>query len=145
MKNEKGFSLIYLVITIIVIIIITTITLNSSDKIVNDAVGSKKSAEAVIDDDKIREIITYEIAGTTELIDLDIDFKRVSLSNLLKVKYNENEYGDGYVLYLSEQDIKMVENKTGKQGLVPYKELTKSYVVNIETGEFLRLEDDWSF
>lgn len=145
MKNEKGFSLIYLVITIIVIIIIATITLNSSDRIVDDAIDSKKSAEATIDDDKIKEIIMYEIAGTTELIDLDIDFKRISLSNLLKVKYKENEYGDGYVLYLSEKDIKTVEKKTGKQGLESYKELSRSYVVNSQTGEFLRLEDDWSF
>ena len=54
MKNEKGFSLMYLVITIIVIIIIAAITINSSNIVVDDAIGSKNTAEAAIDDDKIR-------------------------------------------------------------------------------------------
>lgn len=145
MKNEKGFSLMYLVITIIVIIIIAAITINSSNRVVDDAIDSKKSAEAAIDDDKIREIISLEIAGTKELIDVDIDYKRIELSGALKVSYKANEYGDGYVLYLSEQDIKKVEERTGKVGLEAYKELTRSYIVDTATGEYIRLEDEWSF
>ena len=145
MKNEKGFSLMYLVITIIVIIIIAAITINSSNRVVDDAIGSKNTAEAAIDDDKIREIITLELAGTKELIDVDIDYKRIELSNALKVTYKADEYVEGYVLYLSEKDIKKVEERTGRVGLEAYKELTRSYVVNTETGEFVRLEDEWSF
>lgn len=93
----------YLVITIIVIIIIAAITINSSNRVVDDAIGSKNTAEATIDDDKIREIITLELAGTKELIDVDIDYKRIELSNALKVTYKADEYGEGYVLYLSEK------------------------------------------
>lgn len=144
MKNEKGFSLIVLVITIIVLLILATITFNSSIRLVDDAVESKKSAEETIDDDKIKEILTYELAGTYELIDIEINLKRIELSNSLKIEYDRNEYGLGYVLYLSENDIKKVEQKTGEVGLKSYKDLTKSYLVN-SSGEFLRLEEEWKF
>lgn len=144
MKNEKGFSLIVLVITIIIILILTAITLDSSNEVVDDAVESKKSADAAIDDDKIKEILIYELAGTHELIDIEIDLKRIKLSDSLKIEYDRDEYGFGYVLYIAEEDIEKVEDKTGEIGLKSYKDLTKSYIVN-SSGEFLRLEEEWEF
>lgn len=144
MNNEKGFSLIVLVITIIVILILTMITLDSSSEVIDDAVESKKSADATIDDDKIEEILVYELAGTYELIDIEIELKRIALSDTLKVKYGRDEYGFGYVLYIAEEDIEKVEDKTGEIGLKSYKDLTKSYIVN-SSGEFFRLEEEWEF
>ena len=131
MREDRGFSLIVLVITIIVILILTTITFRSSNE--------------VIDDDKIKEIMTYELAGTKELIDVEIDLKRIELSDTLKIKYEGNEYGIGYSLYLSNEDIDKVENTTGLTGLKPFKELTKSYVVDYTTGKYKRLENEWQF
>lgn len=92
MKNEKGFSLIVLVITIIVIIILAAISLNSSNEVVDEAIDSKIQAEAKIDDDKINEIITYEIAGTKELIDPDINLERIDLNDSLKIEYDGKVY-----------------------------------------------------
>ena len=92
MKNEKGFSLIVLVTTIIVIIIIAAISLNSSNDVIDEATDSKIKAEAKIDDDKIDEIITYEVAGTKELIDPDIDFERIELNDSLKIEYDGSVY-----------------------------------------------------
>ena len=109
MREDRGFSLIVLVITIIVILILTTITFRSSNEVIDDAVDSKNKAEATIDDDKIKEIMTYELAGTKELIDVEIDLKRIELSDTLKIKYEGNEYGIGYSLYLSNEDIDKVE------------------------------------
>lgn len=145
MREERGFSLIVLVITIIVILILTTITFRSSNEVIDDAVDSKNKAEATIDDDKIKEIMTYELAGTKELIDVEIDLKRIELSDTLKIKYEENEYGIGYSLYLSNEDIDKVEKATGLAGLKPFKELTKSYVVDYTTGKYKRLENEWEF
>ena len=145
MREDRGFSLIVLVITIIVILILTTITFRSSNEVIDDAVDSKNKAEATIDDDKIKEIMTYELAGTKELIDVEIDLKRIELSDTLKIKYEGNEYGIGYSLYLSNEDIDKVENTTGLTGLKPFKELTKSYVVDYTTGKYKRLENEWQF
>ena len=145
MREDRGFSLIVLVITIIVILILTTITFRSSNEVIDDAVDSKNKAEATIDDDKIKEIMTYELAGTKERIDVELDLKRIELSDTLKIKYEGNEYGIGYSLYLSNEDIDKVENTTGLTGLKPFKELTKSYVVDYTTGKYKRLENEWQF
>lgn len=146
MKNEKGFSLIVLVITIIVIIILAAITFTSSTDVVDQAGEGKQSAEAAIDDDKIREIMTYELAGTYELIDIEIDLKRVELSADMQIEYDGVTYGYGYALYLAEDDIEKVEAKTGEVDYYkPYKDLTKSYVVNYTTGDYKRLQEDWKF
>ncbi len=145
MKEEKGFSLMVLVITIVTIIILAAIALASSNGLIDDAIDSKKSTEAILDDEKIKEIMTYELAGTKELIDIEIDLKRVELSDTLCVLYDGNEYGNGYSLYLSEQDIEKVSTATGLTGLKAYKELTKSYLVDYVKGKFVRLENDWTF
>lgn len=146
MKNEKGFSLIVLVITIIVVIILAAITLRSSDGVIDDSLGAKNAAEAAMDDDKIKEIMTYELAGTQELIDLEIDFKRLELSDTLQIEYEGKVYGYGYALYLCENDIEKVEAETGKSDYFKsYKDLTKSYVVDYTTGDYKRLEDVWEF
>ena len=145
MKNNKGFSLTVLLVTIVVILILAAISLTSYSYIIQDAGESKNKAEARIDDDKIKEIMTYELAGTTEFIDVDIDFKRIELSDTLQIEYGEVLYGTNYDLYLSEDDIEKVEKATGEVGLKPYKQLTKSYVVNYMSGDFVRLENDWKF
>ena len=147
MKNERGFSLIVLVITIIVLLILTAITLNSSDKIVDDSIDSQKAANAAIDDDKIMEIMTYELAGTLELIDIEIDQKRIELrSGDREIIYDGVPYRDGFALYLAEEDIEKVENKMGTFNYYkPYKNLTKSYIVDYKTGTYIRLEEKWNF
>lgn len=53
--------------------------------------------------------------------------------------------GNGWVLYFTNNDIKKVTEKTGLTGLKVYKELTKSYVVNVATGKYKRLQEDWNF
>ncbi len=145
MKEEKGFSLMVLVITIVVLIILAAITINSSDIAIGDAIDTKKETEARIDDDKIKEIMTYELAGTKELIDEEIDLKRVELNDTLIVQYKDEEYGNGYSLYLSEKDINKTSVATGESGYKPFKEITKSYLVNYVTGEYVRLEEEWKF
>ena len=146
MKNEKGFSLMVLVVTIVVLIILASITLNSSDQVIDDSIEAKKKAEATIDDDKIKEIMTYELAGTTELIDIEIDLKRVELSEDIQIEYNGVTYKDGSVLYISEKDIEKIEAKTGEYDKYKsFKDLTKSYIVNSDEGTYIRLEEDWKF
>ena len=146
MKNERGFSLIVLVITIIVIIILAAITLNSSDEVIEDSLEAKKAAEAAVDDNKIKEIMTYELAGTYELIDVEIDLKRVELNENMQIVYDGVTYGYGYALYMTEEDSEKVEAKTGVVDYYKsYKDLTKSYVVDYTTGDYKRLEEDWKF
>lgn len=145
MKKENGFSLIVLVVTIVVLIILAAITFTTSGDAIDKAGESKEEAEATMDDDKIKEIITYEMAGTKELIDIEIDFKRVELNENLRVKYNDKEYGIGFSLYLSEKDITKVEEATGESGWKSYKDITKSYIIESETGTFIRLKDEWEF
>lgn len=146
MKNQKGISIVVLIVTIIAIILLSIITLNFSTILVDDSIDAKKEAEISMDNDKIREIITYEIAGTEELIDAEIDLKRIALSDTLKIEYSGEIYGENYTLYLSEKDIKKVEAITGKNNYFkPYKDITKSYIVKDKTEEFIRLEEDWKF
>lgn len=147
MKNERGFSLMVLIITIIVIIILAIITMNASFDSVDEAIDSEKKAQAAIDNDKIREIMTYELAGTIELIDVDIDQKRIELrSGDREIVYDGVTYRDGFALYLAEDDIAKVENKMGTFNYYkPYKDLTKSYVVDYRTGTYIRLEEEWDF
>lgn len=57
----------------------------------------------------------------------------------------EKYIGNGWALYFANEDIKKVTEKTGLTGLKVYKELTKSYVVNISSGEYKRLQADWNF
>ena len=146
MKNQKGFSLIVLVITMIVLIIILTIVINPSAKVLDDTEKSKELAEASIDNDKIQQIINYELAGTQDLIDIEIDMKRIELSNDITVHNNGNTYGDGWVLYICERDIPKIERKTGNEDFYKsYKDITRSYVVNKNSGTYIRLEYDWKF
>lgn len=147
MKNERGFSLIVLVITIIVLLILTAITFNSSDRIVDDSIESQKAANAAMDNDKIMEVMTYELAGTVELIDIEIDQKRIELrSGDREIVYDGVPYRDGFALYISEGDIAKVENKMGTSNYYkPYNNLTKSYIVDYSTGTYIRLEEEWDF
>ena len=145
MKNESGFSMIVLVVTIVILLILTGITFNASGDAIDDAAKSKETAEATMDDDKIKEIMTYELAGTKELIDIEIDLKRVELDETLKVKYEDKEYGIGYCLYISDKDIEKVEEATTIEGWKSYKEITRSYVVDYTTGKYIRLQEDWEF
>lgn len=147
MKNEKGFSLIVLVLTIIIMIIIIAITMDPSTEVIDEADKSKQAVEAAQDDQKIKEIITYEIGGTTELIDPNIDFMRLPLSNDIQVKYQDITYGVGYVLYLSDKDLEKVSIKTATTNYYqPFKDLTESYVVDTNTGSYIRLDtNDWAF
>lgn len=161
MKNEKGISLIVLIIMIVVIIVLAVITMSASDDLIDDTVKSKEEAEITMDNEKIKEIMTYELAGTEELIDVDIDLKRIELSDELKIEYKEKQengsekiyyFGKGYTLYLSEKDIEKAEEATGSGDYFKsYKGITKSYVVAHESGDFKRLEvkdyisDDWKF
>ena len=161
MKNEKGISLIVLIIMIVVIIILSAITMNSSDDAIDESIDVKKKAQTTLDNEKIEEIMTYELSGRTELIDAEIDLKRVNLSDDLKIEYKEKQsdgsekvyyFGDKYTLYLSEKDIEKTEEATGSGDYFkPYKDISKSYVVSHESGEYKRLEvddyleDDWKF
>lgn len=146
MKSEKGVSLIVLVISIIVLIILSAITINSTDNSLDNSIEAKKAAEAKMDDEKIKELITYELAGTYDLIDVEIDLKRIVLADTLQIEYEGITYGEGYTLYLSDEDVKKVEQKTGMTDYYKsYKDITKSYVVNSSTGDFKRLEEDWEF
>ena len=147
MKNERGFSLIVLVITIIVLLILTAITLNSSNQVVDDSIESQKAANAAMDNDKIMEIMTYELAGSLELIDIEIDQKRIELrSGDREIVYDDITYRDGFALYIAEEDIAKVENKMGTFNYYkPYKDLTKSYIVDYKTGTYIRLEEKWDF
>lgn len=146
LKNEKGISLITLVITIVTIIILASITLGPSGGAVDESVEAKEKAEAEIDNQKIEEIITYELAQTNELIDLEIDLKRINLSDTLQVDNSGDIYGNGYTLYLAKRDIYKVEAKTGSGDYFkPYKDLFKSYVVNHSSGEYKRLVNEWKF
>ena len=54
---------------------------------------------------KKEEILIYEYAGTYELIDIEIDLKRVQLSDDLQIEYDDEVYGYDCVLYLAEEDI----------------------------------------
>ena len=145
MKNQKGVSIVVLIVTIIVIILLSIITLSFSSRLVDDSIDAKKEAEISMDNEKIKEIITYEIAGTEELIDPEIDLKRIKLSDSIKIEYSGEIYGDKYTLYLSEKDIEKVEAVTGNNYYKPYKGITKSYIVKDKTEEFIRLEEDWEF
>ena len=147
MKNEKGFSLIVLIVTIIIIIILATITMRSSLDSIDEAAETEKKSLAAIDNDKIREIMTYELAGTVELIDIEIDQKRVELiSGEREIVYDGVTYKDGNALYISEDDVTKVENKMGTFNYYkPYKDLTKSYIVDYSTGTYIRLEEEWNF
>ena len=146
MKNQKGFSLIVLVITIVVIIILAAITLTPGTKVIDDSANSKEQAEATLDDDKIRSIITYEVAGTTELINPEIDLMRLQLDNSTQVVYKGVSYGTGYTLYIAKQDIAKIEQKTGRSDYYKsFNDLTKSYIVDNNSGTFTRLVEDWSF
>ena len=145
MKSEKGVSIVVLIVTIIVIILLSIITLNFSSRLVDDSIDAKKEAEIGMDNEKIKEILTYEIAGTEELIDPEIDLKRIKLSDTIKIEYSGEVYGEKYTLYLAEEDIKKVEAVTGNNYYKPYKDITKSYIVKDKTEEFIRLEEDWEF
>lgn len=156
MNNKKGFSLIVLIITIVVIIILAAITMNTSDYIIDDSSKAKNEAEAAMDEDKIKETLLYELAGTHELIDVEIEFKRLKLSDDLQIEYeikDENyevtevkTFGKGYVLYIAEKDIDKIANKTGSGDYFKsYKGITRSYVVNTTSEEFFRLQEDWHF
>ena len=147
MKSEKGFSLIVLVLTIIIMLIIISIAMKNSTEILDETEEGKKSVEATEDDQKIKEIITYELAGTTELIDPSIDLMRLPLSNEIQVKYEDVIYGTGFVLYLSDKDLEKVEKITDTIGYYQsFKELTESYVVDYQSGNYVRLKtEEWSF
>ena len=145
LKNEKGISLIVLIIMIVVIIILSVITINSSDNTIDESISAKEKAEEEMDNEKIKEIITYEMTGTEELIDVEIDFKRVELNDTVKISYSGENYGEGYSLYLSEKDIKKAEAKLGtKNYYKPYKDITKSYIVG-SSGDYIRLKEEWDF
>lgn len=145
MKNEKGISLMVLIIMIVVIIILSVITIRSSDSTVDESIDAKEKAEETMDNEKIKEIITYEMAGTEELIDIEIDLKRVELNESLKIKYSGDVYGEGYTLYISEKDIKKIESETGNSNYYkPYKDITKSYIVG-NSGDYIRLREEWNF
>ena len=144
MKNDKGISLIVLIIMIVVIIILSIITMRTSGDTVDESIEAKEKAQIVLDNEKIEEIITYELAENMELIDVEIDLKRIKLNDSLKLEYSGETYGEGYTLYLSEKDIEKVEKVTGSGDFFKsYKGITKSYVVNHESCEYIRLLEEW--
>lgn len=145
LKNENGISLIVLIIMIVVIIILSVMTIGSSGNTVDESISAKEKAEEEMDNEKIKELITYEIAGTVELIDVEIDLKRIELSGDREINYNGKTYGKGYYLYLSEKDIKKVEEETATNNYYkPYKDITKSYIVG-NSGDYIRLKEEWKF
>ena len=146
MKTEKGYSLIVLVLTIVVMVILIAIALKPSTQVLDDTEEAKKQAEAAIDDDKIKEIINYETAGIPDLIDVEIVYKRIPLTEDIAVSNKGITYGTGWTLYIAERDIEKIEEKTGQRNYYkPYNDITRSYVVDTDTGHFVRLEVDWTF
>ena len=121
-------------------------TINDSSVTIDESIDAKEKAQITLDNEKIEEILTYELAENHDLIDLEINLKRLQLNDSIQIEYNGNIYGTGYTLYLSEKDIKKVEEITGSGDYFKsYKDLSKSYIVGHEAGDYIRLSETWNF
>lgn len=140
MKNEKnsGISMITIVITIIVMLILATVAIMSSTRMIDDSSNAKESANADFDNDKIRTILTQAIYDTSAREGIPL-----VTGSLVIVGPDEKEYGTGWYLLPggTDDDLDVIAKKTGRPSIEKYKDLTASYVVDYDNGDFARIKE----
>ena len=143
MKNENGFSLFVMVITIVVMIILAVILVKPNSNLLDDSAKTKEQSESREDEERINEVLTYENAGLYDMIDTDIELMRVQLSNSVKVKYSGEYYGNNCYLYIGKNDVSKVANALEISDYYkPFNGISKSYVVDLSSSpeKLIRLE-----
>ncbi len=136
-KSNNGISMITLVITIIVIIILASVALNGSTRMMGDANKAREDANADMDNDTIRTILTYAITDN----DAKVGFE---LTESIVVKDSgDREYGKGFYLIPggTKYDLATIEQRTGQSNIKAYKDITAAYVVDYDNGTFVRLDE----
>ena len=143
-KNNKGVSLIALIITIIVILILTGITIHNFNK------SSERATTSKILNEFIEVENAVAILGKMHNMDSSVHvYIGQPLSKDFPLIVNNKEYGDGYY-YLKEKDlIQLGVNSTSRNYIVNYvteevvatepytvdnrQVYTKSDLINVET------------
>ena len=138
LKNNKGVSMISLVITIIVIIILSAVALSNSSDMIDDSMIAVSEADKMEDNDTIRTLLTYAITDRSARMGIAL-----SDSTNVVIGSGDVNYGTGYYLIVggSGDTVKKIEEKTGATGLKAYKDLTAPYVVNYDMGTYERIEE----
>ena len=137
-NENRGVSMVTLVVTIVIVIILAAIALGGSTKMIDDSVDAKESANASEENDIIRSLLTYAITDDDlrEGIELVDDV-------LVVIGSGDKEYGSGYYLIPGGTDKEMeeIKSKTGNENLRKYKDFTAPYVVDYDNGKFERIEE----
>ncbi|MBR3887536.1 MAG: hypothetical protein IKJ32_00355 [Clostridia bacterium] len=138
LKNNKGVSMISIVITIIVIIILSAVALSNSSDMIDDSITAVTEADKMEDNDTIRTLLTYAVTDRSARTGIAL-----SDSTNVVIGSGDVNYGTGYYLIVggSGDSIKKIEEKTGATGLKAYKDLTAPYVVNYDMGTYERIEE----
>ena len=113
------------------------VALNSSTKMMDDAIESKKQANADMDNDTIRSLLTHAITDKDARIGFELT------DDIVIKDSGDIEYGKGYYLIPggTKEDITSIENGTGETNVKIYKSITAAYVVDYDNGTFVRLDE----
>lgn len=155
-RNNKGITLIALVITIIIVLILATIIIvvqNDGNSIINKAVSSKTENEKAKDKEQV------ELLAEKYLIDYMGNNENSSLADYLSTKLNGNNIGESYiemdgrfisVINTNQYTIngKILENGTIKWGIL-WREAQESGEkiitngsVNLNVGEYVNYDPE---
>lgn len=138
MKNNKGVSLMTLIVTIVVMLIITGVAINKSIRLIDDSVKATEDAEIFDDNEQIRSLLMNAITDKSLVTGYAL------INNSVEVIDAEgNVYGTNYHLIPGgdEEDLKAIAEKFGETNVIAYKGITAPYVVDYYTSKFVRIED----
>ena len=142
--ENKGITLIALIISIIVLLILAGVSLSAligENGILNQAVNSAEKTKMALEQEAIEQIIVSESADKIQYPEekskyhIGIDLIDKSLENgnswnIIVVNESQKSYGTGWTY---------IEKGTN---LMDYGEAKYSWLVNYNTGEKIRLEED---
>ncbi len=136
-KNDRGISMITVVITVIVLLILTTISMRSSTDLIDNSTDARDDTDVFLDNDEIKSLLTHAIVEEPD------EGIQLMEGRIVVIGSGDKEYGAGFHLIPGGEDevIEAIREKTGDDTIKKYKNLTAPYVVNYTTGEYERIEE----
>lgn len=154
MMNQKGISLITLVVTMVVMLILIGVvgsySLENIEK-TNEAISESEfsnvrdfvlnmQSKIILDDDY--EFETQDIGMSNELLYLLADdyLSSVELSNIVDV--NASDLDGKYKYYYISAEKKLFEDKTFTKGNITIQDVKNDYIINFYTGTVIAFSEN---
>ena len=138
-KDNKGISLLTVIVTVIVMIILAGVATTYSLEIISDSGEAQKEAAIYEDREIIRNLMTNTINNKNERV----GFALLD-DSIVVIGSGDKEYGTGYHLIPGgddKGDLGVIKLKLGDDTITAYRNLSAPYVVDYYTGKYERIEN----